>query len=100
MDNTFSFDDLFYFYFQPFTIILMPPASISQDWMVVDDGLETIMLAVYSYYTYRALDLLDAKVVLLLLPLSVGDDVQGGEDYRDDQEDGHTADYEDCHPTH
>ena len=58
------------------------------------------MVFMYIYFPYRALDLLDAKVVLLLLPLSVGDDVKGGEDYRDDQEDGHTADYEDRHPTH
>ena len=50
--------------------------------------------------TYRALNLLDAKVVLLLLPLPVGDDVEGGEDEGDDQEDGRAADDEDCQPSH
>ena len=52
----------------------------------------------FSSCTYRALNLLDAKVVLLLLPLSVGDDVEGGQDHGDDQEYGHAADYEDRHP--
>ena len=48
--------------------------------------------------TYRALNLLDAKVVLLLLPLPVGDDVEGGEDDEDDQEDCNAADDEDRPP--
>ena len=42
--------------------------------------------------SYRAFELLDAKVVFLLLSLPVGDDVEGGDDDGNDQEDTNTAD--------
>ena len=53
----------------------------------------------FSSFTYRALNLLDAKVVLLLLSLSVGDDVQGGQGHGEDQEERHAEDDEDRQPT-
>ena len=53
----------------------------------------------FSSFTYRALNLLDAKVVLLLLSLSVGDDVQGGQGYGEDQEQRYAGDDEDRQPT-
>ena len=48
---------------------------------------------------YRVFGFLDSKVVLLLLFLSVGDDVEGGEDDDDDQEDCDAADDQDRPPT-
>ena len=50
--------------------------------------------------SYRAFKLLDAKVVLLLLSLSVGDDVDRGDDDCDDDQDGHAAHQQHRHPTH
>ena len=50
--------------------------------------------------SYRAFKLLDAKVVLLLLALSVGDDVDRGDDDGDDDQDGHAAHQQHRHPTH
>ena len=48
---------------------------------------------------YRVFGFLDSKVVLLLLFLSVGDDVEGGEDDEDEEEDCNAADNQDCPPT-
>ena len=54
----------------------------------------------YQAIQYRVFGLLHSKVVLLFLFLPVGDDVEGGEDEGDDQEDGRAADDEDCQPSH
>ena len=52
----------------------------------------------YKCIFYRGFKFLDSKVVLLLLPLSVGDDVEGGDDDGDDDHDGDTADQQHRHP--
>ena len=48
---------------------------------------------------YRSFQFFDAKVVLLLIPLSVGDDVERCDDDGDQEEDCHAADDQDCHPS-
>ena len=47
---------------------------------------------------YRVLGLLHSEVVFLLLLLSVGDDVESGEDDDDNQEDCNAADHQDRQP--